>query len=61
MSDVYDIMAELLIEGHGDKTDSLYSWYQKYSDKGLTYAQLRQIFVRNGYLKDKKGVEDESR
>jgi len=54
MSDVYDIMAELLVDGHGDKTDFLCGLYDKYRGKGLSHDRLRKLFVKNGYLRDVK-------
>jgi len=48
--DAYDLMAELLLAGHGDKTDVLCNWYVKYKDDGLSHQALRMILVCNGYL-----------
>jgi len=45
MADVYDLMFELLLEGHGDKIASLCSWYVKYEKKGLSHQALRMLLV----------------
>ena len=54
MSDVYGIMAELLVSGHGDKTDYICDWYYRYRKAGLSHTRLRNLLVREGYLKSKQ-------
>jgi hypothetical protein len=48
--DVYDIMAELLVEGHGDKVGFLCSWYEKYRKAGISHQKMRRLLVQSGYL-----------
>jgi hypothetical protein len=48
--DVYDLMAELLMEGHGDEVAYICSWYIKYREAGLSNQVLRMMLVRQGYL-----------
>ena len=49
MPNVYDISADLVIAGHGDKIEYLSSWYMKYQNV-LSHQALRMILVRQGFL-----------
>ena len=50
MADVYDILGELLLEGHGEIVRGLCEWYVKYNEAGLSHQALRTLLVSEGFL-----------
>ena len=52
MGDVYDILGELLQEGHGDKIKFICEWYAKYKWAGLPDDILRKILFKYGYIEN---------